>query len=81
MFTLIVLIAFLVIVFMLVPRVPRVCSGHRVVQIAGATLFIADVSVALMAVFGASQWRQLLGTVLYVTDRMKNRKVGSLELL
>jgi hypothetical protein len=50
--TLIVFIAFLAIVFMMVPRVLIVFSGSRLLRISGATLFVADVFVALTAVFG-----------------------------
>ena len=49
---LIVFIAFLAIVFIMVPRVLVVFSGSRLLRISGATLFIADVFVALTAVFG-----------------------------
>ena len=51
-FALLVFIAFLAIVFMMVPRVLRVFSGNRLFRIAGATVFVADVFVALTAVFG-----------------------------
>jgi len=50
--TLIVFIAFLAIVFMMVPRVLTVFSGSRLLRISGATLFVADAFVALTAVFG-----------------------------
>jgi hypothetical protein len=50
--TLIVFIAFLAIVFMMVPRVLAVFSGSRLLRISGATLFVADAFVALTAVFG-----------------------------
>lgn len=52
LFTLIVFIAFLAIVFIMVPRVLRVFSGNRWIRIASATVFVADVFVALTAVFG-----------------------------
>jgi len=51
-FALIVFVAFLAIVFMMVPRVLRVFSGNRLFRIAGAAVFVADVFVALTAVFG-----------------------------
>jgi len=51
-FALIVFITFLAIVFMMVPRVLVVFSGSRLVRISGATLFVADVFIALTAVFG-----------------------------
>jgi len=51
-FALIVFAAFLAIVLTVLPRVLRVFSGNRLFRIAGATLFIADVFVALTAVFG-----------------------------
>ena len=50
--TLIVFIAFLAIVFMMVPRVLIAFSGSRLLRISGATLFVADAFVALTAVFG-----------------------------
>jgi hypothetical protein len=50
--TLIVFIAFLAIVFMMVPRVLVAFSGSRLVKVSGATLFVADAFVALTAVFG-----------------------------
>jgi len=50
--TLIVFIAFLAIVFMMVPRVQAVFAGSRLLRISGATLFVADAFVALTAVFG-----------------------------
>jgi len=49
---LVVLAAFLAIVFMMIPRVLVVFSGSRLLRIAGATLFVADVFVALTAVIG-----------------------------
>lgn len=52
LFALIVFVAFLAIAFMMVPRVLRVFSGNRWFRIAGATVFVADVFVALTAVFG-----------------------------
>jgi hypothetical protein len=52
LFTLIIFIAFLAIVFTVVPRVLRVFSGNRLLRIAGATLFVADAFVALTAVLG-----------------------------
>ena len=51
-FALIVFVAFLAIVFTMVPRVLRIFSGNRWIRIAGATVFVADVFVALTAVFG-----------------------------
>ena len=50
--TLIVFIAFLAIVFMTLPRVLVVFSGSRLLRISGVTLFVADLFVALTAVFG-----------------------------
>ena len=50
--TLIVLAAFVAIVFMMAPRVLVVFSGGRLLRISGVTLFVADVFVALTAVFG-----------------------------
>jgi hypothetical protein len=50
--TLIVFIAFLAIVFMMVPRVLAVFAGSRLLKVSGATLFVADVFVALTAVLG-----------------------------
>lgn len=50
--TLIFFIAFLAIVFMMLPRVLAVFSGSRLLRISGATLFVADLFVALTAVFG-----------------------------
>jgi len=50
--TLIVLIAFLAIVFMMVPRALAVFAGSRLLKVSGATLFVADVFVALTAVLG-----------------------------
>jgi len=51
-FALIVLIAFLAIVSMTVPRALVVFSGSRLARISGATLFIANFFIALTAVFG-----------------------------
>jgi hypothetical protein len=47
-----VFIAFLAIVFIWIRKVVRVFSGSRLVRISGATLFVANVFVALTAVFG-----------------------------
>jgi len=51
-FALVVFITFLAIVFMMVPRVLVVFAGSRLLRISGATLFVADLFVALTAVFG-----------------------------
>ena len=51
-FALIVLMAFLAIVFIMVRTVLIVFSGGRLLRICGAMLFVADVFVALTAVLG-----------------------------
>jgi hypothetical protein len=51
-FALIVLVAFLAIVLMMVPRVLRVFRGNRWIRIAGAAVLVADAFVALTALFG-----------------------------
>ena len=51
-FALIVFVAFLAIVLITVRRVLRVFRGNRWIRIAGAAVFVADVFVALTAVFG-----------------------------
>jgi len=51
-FALLVFIAFLAIVFMMVPRLLRVFSGNRWIRIASATVFVANLFVALTAVLG-----------------------------